>query len=115
MNPKPAGPSDQAPRDDAIIDEATLRFILDMLVGRVDAASQALIAHEFEGAGAFGVDRRATRDSAAELARVNEALRACERGTRSRVAADAAHGRRSPGAPSRWRAWVAATAATHAY
>ena len=50
-----------------------------MLVGRVDAASQALIAHEFEGAGAFGVDRRATRDSAAELARVNEALRACER------------------------------------
>ena len=59
-------------------------------MGRVDAATRALRAHEVEGAGAFGVDRRATRSAAAELARAGDALRACGKDTRARVAAAAA-------------------------
>mmetsp|Transcript_1384 Transcript_1384/g.5676 ORF Transcript_1384/g.5676 Transcript_1384/m.5676 type:complete len:86 (-) Transcript_1384:19-276(-) len=72
-----AGPSSEGPDDDAVVDETTLRFILETLVGRVDAATRALRAHEVEGAGAFGVDRRATRSAAAELARAADQLRAC--------------------------------------
>ena len=56
----------------------------------MDAATRALRAHEVEGAGAFGVDRRATRSAAAELARAADQLRACGKDTRARVAAAAA-------------------------
>jgi hypothetical protein len=59
-------------------------------VGRVDAATRALRAHEVEGAGAFGVDRRATRSAAEQLARAGDQLRACGKDTRARVAAAAA-------------------------
>jgi hypothetical protein len=61
-------------------------------VGRVDAAANALRAHEADPsrAGAFGFDRRATRAAAAELARAADALRACGADTRARVAAAAA-------------------------
>lgn len=66
MNPKPAGPSDQAPRDDAIIDEATLRFILVRITCKINPEHD----HDHSPPGprtpALGGSRNPEHDSSAD-------------------------------------------------
>ena len=56
----------------------------------MDNATRVLLLHHAEGAGTFGVCKRATRDAADELAQANQTLRQCGKGTRARYAAYAA-------------------------
>lgn len=56
----------------------------------MDNATRVLLLHHAEGAGTFGVCKRATRDAADELAQASQTLRQCGKGTRARYAAYAA-------------------------